>query len=266
MSFAYLALYTGDYIKDTRHLTPLRHGVYLLALMHCWDSKGPMPLDEQECAGICNCRSADEIDAMRYIIARYFVRMEDGHYNQRMQMEIERASSISNKRSGAAHDRWNARQTIKRIKEHANAMQVHTNCNALGPSPPPPPPPSLEEIKDLVPSALVGRADAYRIPDCPFQEIKAIYHEVCISLPKMRIDTPTRQKHCRARWVQVCAKEKWSRDEALDWFRWYFGEVERSDFLTGRSKRGERAWTADFQWLLTAGNFAKVIEGKYGAN
>jgi hypothetical protein len=30
MSFAYLPLYTGDYIRDTRHLTPLRHGIYLL--------------------------------------------------------------------------------------------------------------------------------------------------------------------------------------------------------------------------------------------
>ena len=80
MSFAYLPLFTGDYLRDTRHLTPLRHGIYLLGLMHCWDSKGPMPLDEQECASICNCRSADEIEALRYVLERFFVRMDDGHY------------------------------------------------------------------------------------------------------------------------------------------------------------------------------------------
>jgi uncharacterized protein YdaU (DUF1376 family) len=82
MSFAYLPLYTGDYLRDTRHLTPAKHGIYLLALMYCWDTQGPMPLDEQECAGICNCRSADEIDAMRYVLQRYFV--DDGWYNKRM--------------------------------------------------------------------------------------------------------------------------------------------------------------------------------------
>ena len=117
--------------------------------------------------------------------------------------------------------------------------------------------------EEIVPTALVVKDDAYRIPNCPFQELKDIYHATCISLPKMRIDTMMRQKHCRARWVEVCAKEKWGKDEALDWFKWFFAEAERSDFLTGRAKGNTRAWTADFQWLMTAGNFAKVIEGKY---
>ena len=99
MSFAYMPLYTGDYLRDTRHLTPLRHGIYILALMHCWDSKGPMPLDEQELAGICNCRSADEVEALRYVMERYFVRMDDGHYNKRMADEVLRFELISKARS-----------------------------------------------------------------------------------------------------------------------------------------------------------------------
>lgn len=96
-----MPLYTGDYLRDTRHLTPMRHGVYLLLLMHCWDSKGPAPLDEQECGGIANCRSADEIDALRYVLERYFVRMNDGWYSARMQKEIERSEVISAKRAVA---------------------------------------------------------------------------------------------------------------------------------------------------------------------
>lgn len=101
MSFAFLALYTGDYLRDTRHLTPLKHGVYLLLLMHCWDQRGPLPLDEQECAGIANCRSADEVDALRYILKRFFTKMDDGWYNRRMQLEVERAGTISSARSQA---------------------------------------------------------------------------------------------------------------------------------------------------------------------
>ena len=138
MSFAYLPLFTGDYLRDTRHLTPLRHGVYLLSLMHCWDSSGPMPLDEQDCAGICNCRSSDEIDALRYVLGRYFVKMEDGWYNKRMMMEIERSNVISGKRSGAAHKRWEARQAIIAMHD-ANAMQMHSKSNASGTTPSPSP-------------------------------------------------------------------------------------------------------------------------------
>lgn len=134
MSFAYLPLFTGDYLRDTRHLTPLKHGVFLLALMHCWDSKGPMPLDEQECAGICNCRSADEVEAMRYILGRFFVRMEDGHYNQRMQREVERSEQISGARSEAGRKGYEARAKHLQSKSDASAKQVH-----LSPSPSPSP-------------------------------------------------------------------------------------------------------------------------------
>lgn len=121
MSFAFLALYTGDYLRDTRHLTPLKHGVYLLLLMHCWDSRGPVPLDEQECAGIANCRSADEIEALRYVLEKYFTRMEDGWYNHRIQAEIERAQAISSKRKDAGFKGYLARAKQLPSKRYASA-------------------------------------------------------------------------------------------------------------------------------------------------
>lgn len=128
MSFAFLPLYTGDYRRDTQHLTPLRHGIYLLLLFHCWDTRGPLPLDEQEMAGIANCRSADEIDALRYVVRRFFVCMADGHYNRRMQLEIERANAISNARSNAGKRGYQA-------KAQAIAKQVLNNCQASATTP-----------------------------------------------------------------------------------------------------------------------------------
>ncbi len=121
MSFAYLPLFTGDYLRDTRHLTPLKHGIYLLFLMHCWDQKGPLPLDEQECAGIANCRSADEIEALRYILNRYFVRCDDGWYNERIQREIERSENISRARSAAGREGYQARAKQLLSKSQASA-------------------------------------------------------------------------------------------------------------------------------------------------
>ncbi len=130
MSFAFLPLYTGDYRRDTQHLTPARHGIYLLLLFHCWDTRGPVPLDEQECAGIANCRSADEIEALRYILSRFFVKMDDGHYNERMQREIERAEVISGARSTAGRKGYEA-------KAQAIAKQVLSNCQASATTPTP---------------------------------------------------------------------------------------------------------------------------------
>lgn len=126
MSFAFVPFYSGDYLRDTRHLSPLRHGIYFLLLLHCWDQKGPLPLDEQECAGIANCRSSDEIDALRYVIGRYFVTMQDGHYNQRMQKEIERAAVISLERSEAGKKGYQAKAKQLLSKSKASATTLTT--------------------------------------------------------------------------------------------------------------------------------------------
>lgn len=156
MSFAYMPLYTGDYLRDTRHLTPLRHGIYMLALMHCWDSKGPIPLDEQEQAGICNCRSADEIDALRYVIDRYFIKMDDGHYNKRMADEVVRFERISQERSAgglrsAEVRRDKALRGRKAKNEHKlNISSTSVEDMSVSPSPSP----SLT----LAPSSVHGGA------------------------------------------------------------------------------------------------------------
>ena len=114
--------------RDTRHLTPMRHGVYLLLLAHCWDQKGPVPLDEQEAAGIANCRSADEIDALRYILDRYFVRMDDGWYNRRMVEEIARAETISDTRRKGALEGVRLRRAAVRQAEAEHERSTSTAC------------------------------------------------------------------------------------------------------------------------------------------
>ena len=132
MSFAYLPLYTGDYLRDTQHLSCSEHGIYLKLLMHCWDQKAPAPLDERKLLGIVNARSSDEIEAMRRVLGEFFVRMEDGHYNARMQAEIERCDAISGARSQAGKAGYQAKAKQVLGKRKAFAEQV-----PLSPSPSP---------------------------------------------------------------------------------------------------------------------------------
>lgn len=133
MSFAYLPLFVGDYLKDTQHLSCAEHGIYLKLLMHCWTQGGPAPLDERKQIGIVNARSGDEVEALRRVLAEFFVRMEDGHYQKRLMEEIERSNAISSKRSGAAKARWSARKKVSEIQRHTNAVQKHSKSNASGP-------------------------------------------------------------------------------------------------------------------------------------
>jgi uncharacterized protein YdaU (DUF1376 family) len=132
VSFAFLPWYTGDYLRDTRHLSCSEHGIYLLFLACCWDQRGPLPLDERKVAAICNARSSDEIEAMRRILQEFFVRMADGYYNKRMQREIERADAISFKRSTAGRKGFQAK-----------AKQVPGKSLAPASTPTPTPTPTL---------------------------------------------------------------------------------------------------------------------------
>ena len=132
MSFAYLPLYTGDYLRDTQHLSCSEHGIYLKLLMHCWDQRGPAPLDERKLCGIVNSRSTDEIEAMRRVLAEFFVRMGDGWYQDRMQREIERCQNISGARSIAGKMGYQAKAKQLLSKSRTLAKQV-----PLSPSPSP---------------------------------------------------------------------------------------------------------------------------------
>lgn len=202
MSFAYLAIYTGDYLRDTRHLSPLKHGVYLLLLMHCWDQRGPLPLDEQECAGIANCRSTDEIDALRYIIERYFIRMEDGHYNARIQKEIERAINISNSRSDAGKRGYQAKAKQLLSKRYASVS-----------TPPPPltPPPSPKKV-----TTLSGKPDvAKRVLDFLNSKTQRRYQPVKANLEM--IEARLKDGATEQELMQVVAKKcrEWAGDEKM---------------------------------------------------
>jgi len=114
MSFAFLPLYTGDYRRDTQHLSMMEHGAYCLLLMHCWDQRGPLPLDERRVFGICNARSNEEMGAVRHVLTEFFTRMHDGWYNQRMDREINRAAALSERLSTAGKAGARKRKSLMR--------------------------------------------------------------------------------------------------------------------------------------------------------
>jgi len=225
MSFAVLPLYTADYLRDTRACSMAEHGAYLLLLIHCWDTREPVPLDEREAAGICNARSGDELEAMRRVLRRYFVCMEDGWYNRRMQLEIERSESIASKRRAAGL----ARHGLPASKCSANAEQVLSKCSASA-----------------------------EIDPVPYQAIIDLYHRLLPELPRCIKLSKGRRAAIRARWRGKDA------EDLADWEA-FFGLVRRSRFLLGLAPAapGRVPFCASLDWLTKEANFIKVLEGRY---
>jgi uncharacterized protein YdaU (DUF1376 family) len=288
MSFAFLPLYTGDYLRDTQHLSCSEHGIFLKLLMHCWDQRGPAPLDERKLSGIVNARSTDEIEAMRRVLGEFFIRMDDGHYNKRMAEEVAKAEGLSQVFREAGLKSANVRRAKARAGYAAKAeaklnlgstlVQPTLNqgaAKAEGRSEPPPPPPPLQPntgIPSTLPRAparpVVEAAPTATRHDCPHKQILELWAEVLPALPQ---HTPSlwkgaRAEHLRARWRETADEKAWtSTDDGLAYFRKLFGFVGKSAFLTGRVKpRDDKpAFVCELAWLVMPQNWAKVLEGKY---
>ena len=106
-----------------------------------------------------------------------------------------------------------------------------------------------------------------KIPDCPHQQIIALYAMHLPALPQPRIWEGKRSENLRARWRWVLSAKRGNGnryaidlESGLGFFERFFGYVAASDFLNGRDGKWQGC---DLAWLVKAENFAKVIEGKY---
>jgi uncharacterized protein YdaU (DUF1376 family) len=90
MGRAWMPLYVGDYLRDTRDLNTLQHGAYLLLIMHYWQHAA-LPRDEARLAAIAGL-SVSQWRRIREPVAAKFA---DGWKHKRIEAElakIERAT------------------------------------------------------------------------------------------------------------------------------------------------------------------------------
>lgn len=102
-----------------------------------------------------------------------------------------------------------------------------------------------KEVDDITP-----QAEAEQTP-CPYEKIKELYHSICVSYPKVRSIEGERKKAVAARWRTY---------KSLEVFKELFMIAESSSFLKGENNRN---WNADFDWMMKATNFSKILEDKY---
>lgn len=95
-------------------------------------------------------------------------------------------------------------------------------------------------------------------PDCPHQQIIALYHEILPMCPQVRDWTPARAQQLRARWNEDDSRQN------LDYWRRFFEYVKSCGFLVGNQPNPQRRpFFADLEWLTKSANFTKIRERKY---
>ena len=87
--------------------------------------------------------------------------------------------------------------------------------------------------------------------DIPYEQIKDLYHSICVSLPKVIKLNDNRKRTIKSRWNEY---------KDIEVFKDLFTKTEESDFLIGKNSNG---WQANFDWILNGNNMVKVLEGTY---
>ncbi len=123
-------------------------------------------------------------------------------------------------------------KSIEKDKEIEPEKESATDVVA---EPPSQNPESIEDTKETI----------------PYQEIKELFNNICISYSKVRDITERRRKAIRARF---------NDGYTLEDFKKAFEIAEESDFLKGNNGRN---WKADFDWFTNESNLTKTLEGKY---
>lgn len=96
----WMPFYVGDYLADTMLLTTLQHGAYLLLMLACWKSGGSLPDDDVALATAARLAPADWRRCAPAL--RQFFDARDGRlFHKRISHELERAQSLSDKRTEA---------------------------------------------------------------------------------------------------------------------------------------------------------------------
>jgi uncharacterized protein YdaU (DUF1376 family) len=122
----YYEHHLGDYIKDTAHLSILEDGVYRRLIDAYYNSEAPLSSDLKECFKLVRAKNKKEIEAVEYILEKFFDLEDDGFHHKRCDEEIakyhaKQPAAEAKKES----DRERQNRARQRRKELFTALLAH---------------------------------------------------------------------------------------------------------------------------------------------
>ena len=108
MKRPWMPLYVADYLHDTRHLTTVEHGAYMLLIMEYWQ-RGGLPLDERRLARLAGITDREWKGARASLIALFGPEWK----HKRIDAELAKVEDISGKRRAAVGNRRDRLTVVK---------------------------------------------------------------------------------------------------------------------------------------------------------
>ena len=242
----YFQFHIGDYRAATAHLSNEEDLAYRRLLDMYYDTEQPIPLDTHWVAR--RIRVPELV--VKTVLEDMFVESEDGTWtHSRVNQEIARYKAIEerNRNNGSKGGR------PKKPTGLPDDSQPEPTGKATNNQQP------TTSNQEPIEVPIGTRQRAASAPSAPIDEIVGLYNELLPMLPAVTVINDSRKRAVSARWREVVTSDKLDRQGGLDFFRWSFGMVSESSFLTGKAK----GWKADIDFLFNPAKFPRVIEGFY---
>jgi len=133
LSLPYYRFFTGDYDRNTRHLSMLQHGAYRL-LIDAYMANGPLPNDLERLHRICGAFNAEERMAIEVVLVEFFVLQGPTWLHKRCEKEREWQREKSRSAKESIGIRWNYERIYER---NTNQIQIQNQRSESEPKPKP---------------------------------------------------------------------------------------------------------------------------------
>ena len=113
----------GDYHKKAGRLTMLQHGSYTLLMDSCYDRE-QFPTEEEAIEWVW-ASNQDEIDAVLFVLKRFFTLEDDVYTQKRIKEDLERYQQNSSTNQRIALEREAKRRDEKEQRVHGSCDKEH---------------------------------------------------------------------------------------------------------------------------------------------
>lgn len=113
----------GDYIRDTRGLSMMEHGAYLLLMLQYYSSGKPLPAELAELYKLAHARTHSEKAAVQSCVSKFFRNGNATLVQTRIERELTVWAERTRKARDAANAKW-GKTTNKQTADDAGASKV----------------------------------------------------------------------------------------------------------------------------------------------
>ncbi len=115
----------SNYQAHTSHLDNLEDLAYRRMLDYCYFHEEPLPKDVKQISKLIRMR--DECERIADVLQEFFIDEEEGYFHSKVNAEIDRYRTKSEKAKASAKARWD-RKTLKNKVLGSDANALRTDC------------------------------------------------------------------------------------------------------------------------------------------